>query len=89
MHNQGSRVLPPSLPLTLLSPAVLMVQVPIENQVKTIVWFTIVGNAFFVVRATLEVILAVSFTILWRGTFTIHTRPTHACQASIPSESLC
>lgn len=50
-----------------LVPVALSVQVPIENQVKTIVWFTIVGNAFFVIRATIEIILAASFTILWKG----------------------
>lgn len=58
-----------------LVPLALSVQVPIENQVKTIVWFTIVGNAFFVIRATIEIILAASFTILWKGT----SCGTHTC----------
>ena len=42
-------------------------QVPTDSQVRTIVWITVFGNAFFVARAAVELFLAATFSALWKG----------------------
>ena len=42
-------------------------QVPTDSQVRTIVWITVFGNAFFVTRAAMELFLAATFIALWKG----------------------
>ena len=41
-------------------------QVPTDSQVRTIVWITVFGNVFFVLRAAIELFLAATFLALWK-----------------------
>ena len=41
-------------------------QVPTDSQVRTIVWITVFGNVFFVVRAAVELFLAATFIAEFR-----------------------
>jgi len=41
-------------------------QVPTDSQVRTIVWITVFGNVFFVLRAAIELFLAATFFALWK-----------------------
>lgn len=42
-------------------------QVPTDSQVRTIIWITVFGNVFFVLRAMVELFLAATFIALWRA----------------------
>jgi hypothetical protein len=41
-------------------------QVPTDSQVRTIVWITVFGNVFFILRAAIELFLAATFIALWK-----------------------
>jgi hypothetical protein len=53
-------------------------QVSTDSQVRRIVWITVTGNLFFLIRATLETVFAVSLLVYWCKNGTVNRAFSHA-----------